>query len=145
MSSFLTSPSLDEVEKMVRKEAIEELYDVGPELGRCVSGVSAPPLASRASVLHALLRFMKVSFTPLQGEVRHCEEMHRESERTALCRQVSPQASWREVLSARHYDGGGHCEAVHASSPRRETARGVRVDERDDHHPRTVRRANRER
>ena len=36
MSSFLTCLSLDEVERMIRKEPIEELYDVGQELGRCV-------------------------------------------------------------------------------------------------------------
>ena len=40
MSSFVSGSSLDEVEKMVRKEPIEELYDVGPELGRYVSGTS---------------------------------------------------------------------------------------------------------
>lgn len=31
--------SLEVVEKMIHKEPIEELYDVGQELGRCV-----PPL-----------------------------------------------------------------------------------------------------
>ena len=75
---------------------------------------------------------------PIQRKVCHREAVHREGDWSAVCRQVSPQAPWREILPTRHHDGSGHSSPMHASQSHRETARGVRVNEGDDHRPRTV-------
>lgn len=76
--------SYAELERLIHKEPLEELYDVGQELGRLVDD-------------HPLVLYCFTKFS-LQRKVRHREEMHRKVYWRCIRGQVLEKATWREDL-----------------------------------------------